>query len=409
MDSLSPQDHETGLTRWIKSPAGTKALAAFYAFSLGIVLLGLWNDFRVGGNSWVQGDWLINAEAAHVRRGIMGSLVLRISDLLGLGPVAVVCLIQAGLAVTLYALIWQLIQSVGSGAIRLLLSVSTGFVPVFWAGDLSAGLRKEMLAMIAILLLLQAMLRGRNWLLWSAISLYLFSCVAHELNILMAPFIAGLLCIVGVGPVSIRTRLSATLVSLLGAVAAYVYAQTNSIVPDVSTICAPLLARDVAAQICDGAIAWLDRTSADAVISVQEQILHPRPIATVAIGYALSFAPISIILRMIERPLPILVLIVLTGLPFAPLYGLAVDWGRWMSLHVFSVACLFAFMAITQQIRTIRPPIRLAVIVLSALPFIYIPGHVWIPVEGGMLTRLHREITSLRTQPSPTALPAQTE
>ena len=73
--------------------------ALLIAVILGTVLFyllyQLFLDFSLGGNNWKQGDWLINELSEPVRRGLFGSAVLRISDVIGLNPLLLLILFQA--------------------------------------------------------------------------------------------------------------------------------------------------------------------------------------------------------------------------------------------------------------------------------------------------------------------------
>ena len=71
-----------------------------------------WGDWAVGGNSWKQGDWLINSLEATVRRGILGSALIQGAEAFGLSPVTLVVILQtvlvAGSAVLIALVIWPM-------------------------------------------------------------------------------------------------------------------------------------------------------------------------------------------------------------------------------------------------------------------------------------------------------------
>ncbi len=71
------------------------------------ILLRLFYDIHSGGNSWKQGDWLINNYSLEIRRGPIGSFFILISDILGSSPLTVVFVTQFTMSRRTYGLYRQ--------------------------------------------------------------------------------------------------------------------------------------------------------------------------------------------------------------------------------------------------------------------------------------------------------------
>jgi hypothetical protein len=63
--------------------------SVFTFLILAYILYELGLDINNGGNSWKQGDWLINNETQLVRRGFFGSIILKISDFISINPLVI--------------------------------------------------------------------------------------------------------------------------------------------------------------------------------------------------------------------------------------------------------------------------------------------------------------------------------
>src|SRR5690606_27309956 len=108
-----------------RAPAATLVLVHLLGWgaACGWLLL----DAARGGHAWKQGDWLINAEAVAVRRGLFGSGLLRLSDLTGIGPLAMTVALQLLLLTAAAGLTLAAALRLRVGFRLFLLLVSPGF------------------------------------------------------------------------------------------------------------------------------------------------------------------------------------------------------------------------------------------------------------------------------------------
>lgn len=100
-------------------------------------------------------------------------------------------------------------------------------------------------------------------------------------------------------------------------------------------ICSSLTARSLDPIICEGSIKWLGADSTH----FQERIINEA-------GYKSVLTPLLLIVSI--SPLffttwwrkETVVLLVVSTLSFAPLFLIAIDWGRWIYIISFMIFCL---------------------------------------------------------------------
>lgn len=104
---------------------------------------------QLGGGSFQYADWLINFSSGIVRRGFSGEFILTLSDLIGVGPVWLVSMVQAiVIAAIILALFIKGLQiGMPDYAVILLLSP---FLILLWANDHNNAYRKEIVGMFAL-------------------------------------------------------------------------------------------------------------------------------------------------------------------------------------------------------------------------------------------------------------------
>ena len=127
-----------------------RVLGATYFLATSLLLANLLRDMLTGGNSWKQADWLVNSEEVFVRRGLFGSGLLRLSDLLAVKPLLLVGALQAILMLALIGATIVAARRSGLTDRVLLLLLSPGFFVLFWAADPQGSLRKEMIVYLAL-------------------------------------------------------------------------------------------------------------------------------------------------------------------------------------------------------------------------------------------------------------------
>ncbi|KMW59917.1 hypothetical protein AIOL_000066 [Candidatus Rhodobacter oscarellae] len=349
-------------------------------------------DYRAGGHSWKQGDWLINGQNGPVRRSFAGDVILPMSDALAMDPVLLVIVVQVVVVALVYVLSLRLALSAG-GAAPLILALSPAFFMAFWVTDPLGSARKEMLAFAALLLFAQGVIRPS--LVWTALgcALFLVAAAAHEALLLFLPVFWGVLCL---APGTPGARGKVVLLSLTSTAALLLFlsAMGSSRVEDFMTVCAPLLERGVAEHMCQGAIRWLEYDAVHGFDFVYSRTT-PELMFWFLLAYAASVAPFAYVAYLTDARRLCAALIILPFLLFLPLFAVSTDHGRWISFHVFAAFLLFAVAIRLGRVRLVR---RLNAFLLTGLfvaAQLIAPMHVRDVYFGGPVARVWEEARAL--------------
>lgn len=284
-------------------------------------------------NGWVIGDWLINYSAGFVRRGLSGWLMLHLSGWLGLKLNFTVTLIQSVLALTCLSLFLALLQKKELNLWFLIgmVSPATLLFPIWdWLGS---G-RKE----IILFTLFAAYLFCLNWGLLKdrrVAGLFVLGSVVatffHELFFFYTPyFVLAAWLKAKVERNSFSLFPSCLMVA--GAFLALIPLALFGSKINGEAIGADLVARGLSPNICNGVLSFN--------LGPSDVILWAKTYDygwLYGITLVLSLLPFCIMTRTF--PLPGVsprragTAILLLFLFSAPLFLVAVDWGRWIHIH----------------------------------------------------------------------------
>ena len=357
----------SAIRAWLSAPAAYRALVlAVLAYCLVQMLFHLAFTVFPDGSGWQQGDWLINVEQVPVRRGFFGSALIALSDHTGLGLLGLTVTVQYALLAVLLALLAAVFLPARERLFHALLLASPAFVPLFWAADPNGGLRKEMVAYIALLLLLLWVRRGGRRLLGGATALFVVSFAGHEACVLFTPLFLGILLAVGWHQRRDPACLAASLLVAACAIAALAYALRHARVDDLALVCQPLLARHLAATICDGAISYLTNDAATNAALVKAKILGGGTLKLLPLYLALVTPGLAYAVSLTDRPGRVALCCLAAAVPFLVLYPAANDWGRWLGMQVFCVVVVLVA-ALSSGLVSLRHPPRPAAAALVLL------------------------------------------
>lgn len=340
-------------------PVWPRALLLFIYGAGALVLTArLYVMWSIGGTAWQQADWLINLADGPVRRGVSGQLFLGLSDITGIGVVALVCAVQAFLVLILFWGVARAILRVGVSERMLLIALSPAFVS-FWVYDPHAGFRKELLGFVAFLPLL-ACVAGRlkpGKALPASFAIFIVAVVFHEVNAFLSLFLmAGfVICLGGLSAKAmiIGWGLALGAVSLAGLAFAVAFPTVSSSV----AICDPVLARGASAEICNGIFHWIQYGVSD----LRDNANHFAVKGTgwvVLFSYVIISIPVFVLTSSSKDKRHLRLLYLASFLPLLPLYVMSVDWGRWMGLHVTSLTMLSLVALVNYRPDWIYAPIR---------------------------------------------------
>lgn len=327
-------------------------LGLVFSVALAVVLWRLNWLIGHGGGPFTQGDWLVNFQSGIVRRGVVGEVFLRLSDATGIEVLSLVGGVQAVLVVAVFALIFYgaLLARVPD---RLLLILVSPLLVTFWAIDSVGAFRKELLGLLAFLPLLPP---GRG--MWAAVLvpvLFVVAVAAHEGNAFFAPALCIAVMIrFGAETEVTRTRLVAVILAI--GVVGFGFAIQFRSLPDTAAMCAALTSRGLSPEICGGAIDWMD-DPAGAAREPLRNLLQNYSQTAAGLGFAALLVPVALAYRHAPKSPVWLAAGAAVFAGFLPLYVAAVDWGRWMSMFMFSAAFLTMILAIHTEAGWLRRPV----------------------------------------------------
>ncbi len=338
---------------------------------------------------WLLGEWLINYQGGFVRRGLPGELAYRLGHLTGLAPAVWII----GAVLLLYAVLFLSFRALFAASSHrlwtwtLLLSPATLAFPLL---DFLAGFHKELLFLAALALLSSLLLQRQVSSL--AATAYLALVIplitfAHEPLFCFAPYFVAAL-VLGGRTLGQAARQSAPGL-LLGFAAAVLCAAHPGNLGTAQGICAslgypysPEGAIGNINQVCSGgAIPFLAYTRSMAAQAVRERVIRDHFLALYPALALLALLPIAFggfTLFRDGRRRDVCILGVAAFVSFAlslPLFVYGEDWGRWIALHIFSLALLLLLLDARAPHRQSTPLSRARR--LAAYAFIALYSTAW--------------------------------
>ena len=287
--------------------------------------------FYSGGHFFKTGDWLINYSAGLIRRGLIGELSMLIGNFTGIGLKWTVFFIQALAFISfVYLVLNKFSKFFKDAPASVLLLLSPAFAFMFWVNSNASVFRKELLVYLVIIMILEAFsrLRVSYPLYWGALALFVVSGLSHEIAIFAWPFLFFSIC-----DWAVKYKISTTQMLLLNvplglavALILYVSLAYKGSLGITNTICDSLQGHGFREGICGGAIAWLQY---DANFGFQEVLKYGVAFwMNYLILGLIAFAP----LFFLKLDRPIWWLIAVSVILMLPLFLVAVDYGRFLSI-----------------------------------------------------------------------------
>ena len=303
---------------------------------------------------WIIGDWLINYEGGFVRRGLAGEAAILLARLFHITPVFFVVLFY----LSLYAVFFLAFRDIASKAMKdfwmyaLILSPATLSFQVLHRGS---GFRKEIIYLAALALFVVLLKRGR--LTPASAMAYLsgvliVSTLCHEGLIFYSPYFVGALLISGRS--AIQTARESIFPFLCGAIVLLLCYSHLGNAAIASQICASigykLQAVPGSTEICaSGAVPYLAKTRAMAGDEALYKISNYQYLTVFPCYLLLALLPAigeSVVLVRARMGREVRILWVTWAVSFIGtliLFRYAVDWGRWIYIHVISITLLLLF------------------------------------------------------------------
>jgi len=334
-----------------------------FRFLIMVVLVLAWLYFTLHSfvshlmsNPFNIGEWLINYEAGFVRRGLLGSFTLSISDFLSASPSFVAFVMQSSIAALALGLLHFFVTRSNTPLLLFICMLGPMGFTYFLTDHAVVG-RKEIIFYCLSLLWILFISRHNQkdsvsaleWLYLVAFSgLFTFSILSHEGFIFFIPILIWITLVrekssssIHLGKAILRTfpfvvATVTTIPLLLGA--------SNQSVG--AGMCDALILRGADKSLCDGGINLASESGMDGLALMTNFSNLP--------GYILAYGPALIVLWLVlsiysvrhQRKVSFLGRSVSTRLSLtllflcaSPIFIISVDWGRYLSIF-FSLTSL---------------------------------------------------------------------
>ncbi len=296
-------------------------------------------------------DWLINYQGGFVRRGLIGQLIYFVSD----NPYTLmytVLLLQISIYIAAFIFTLKLFFLKKRSLSWCIFLFSPMFFIEFEFINELGSFFKEIIVYFALSLYLLGLHNNKRWERIIAIVAYILGAFSHELISLCIVFF--------VWPIwqAIREQNRRDLwpelivlisISGISTLTAFFF---NGNPETASAICQSLTVKGMHPSICGGSIQWISRDTQAAFSHIkyleqQGYVLWPYMLASI-LG--------SLPLLAIKKPNTLSIWLVLALVAMSPLFILAYDYGRWLSIF-FSLSFInFFYLSIHQNIELYRIP-----------------------------------------------------
>jgi hypothetical protein len=381
------------------SKLGSKFLLLSAVYGLAFLLFAwrLLKNIRAGGDTFQQGDWLINFGDGLVRRGASGEVFLALSKDTGQSVVVPLGIVQI-IVLALVMLMLFLFAVRTDMSTRVTLLLLSPMLVLFWFNDKYAPFRPEVLGYLAFVPLF---LSPRREISISPIvlslGLFALGVAFFEANVAFAVPLALVFYILLGSPRGLVPMAAAGFVAALGTTYGLIFMS----VPSAEAMCARATSAGASPVVCEGLMLWMAKDFATVLDDAHHEFMSfggrerfLKAIATVAILIACLLFVLG---RFLREP-RVGIYLGISILAFVPFYPLGSDWGRWLSAQVFT--CLFVIMALDRaspsaSLRApLTPLVSVPVLVLHLtvgffhmVPF-PIPGFVF-----NLVTAVHNALT----------------
>lgn len=360
-------------------------MCIFMFYGLIKVVLNQIKILKLGGHNWGIGEWLINYNGGFVRRGLVGQLVLKLSS----SGEVVLTVITLG-TILIYSAIWIhmihfLIDNKFSWIIFLIISSPAGLLFVAW--DNNVFIRKEylgfLLLVVASLLIRFRYLDNLFAIFIAIITMFIFSILASEVNFFLLPGFIFLINQLGISKLRRKYLLSYLIIFSSMSLILIIIFHGSEI--SSKQICSLVTQSGLQSNLnCLGAISTIDMPLNQAI----KLLTHMYP------DY-LFYAPLLLATIMpfffIDWFKHNVYWIFFFFLFTSPLYVIAWDYGRWISLFFMeSIICLTSVGSISYYYKNSS---RLFIVFYALFWGIWHGGS---PIQNGLIGGIYSIIKDIR-------------
>ncbi len=339
-----------------------RALGSAYILFIACLTVPLTVFRALHPNGWTPGDWLVNYQGGFVRRGLPGETILLVAHALQLSPVVLGSLLPLAFYALLYFVVWQLYRR-SSGDLwtfAALVSPATLAFPIL---DPVGAFRKELILLLALAVLVFLFSRRKapgDGLLIVYLTLTGTLCILSHEGLL--PYLVYLVGALWIGLGDLRRVVKIAILPLLATAGTLLLVlRHRGNLAEEQTICRSL--GSAPPIVCSGSIAYLANGTDIARADVMRNIHAYHYLFYYPILALLALLPLAAMAykltrdRRLQSGVAIVVgTTVIAVLASLPLFLYAMDWGRWIYIHVVSVFLLLLFLDVREQRGPARAP-----------------------------------------------------
>lgn len=307
---------------------------AFIILALALLIIQYASQVNAGGHNWKTGDWLINYSGGFIRRGLIGTLALFTSELLSINVKWIIFTIQVFIFTLFSYFVLKEFFKFNDENTSILWLLSPAFAFIFWLNDPAVAFRKEVLIYVCLIFFLKAFQEKSISFTWYTLGVFTFAItgLSHEAIVFFLPALLFPIYDFYSKTDTTKTyalKLTAPII-LLTCFTLFVAKNFTGSGESMNLVCSALEPYHLKSDICDGAISWLMR---DANYAHQE-VIDAGPIVWLNYLFLGTISVLPFLLFKADKSLLVFYLFSIVGI--APLFYLAADYGRWISMIVTS-------------------------------------------------------------------------
>lgn len=307
---------------------------AFIILFLALLITQYAFQVNAGGHNWKTGDWLINYSGGFIRRGLIGTVSLSLADFFSVNVKWVVFGIQIFIFTLFAYFVLKEFFKFNKEKTSILWLLSPAFAFVFWLNDPAVAFRKEILIYLCLIFFLKAFKGTSISSIWYTLGLFTFAFtgLSHEAIVFFLPaFLFPIYDFYSKTNVTKTFALKLAIpIILLTGITLLIAKKFTGSEESMHLVCSALDPYHLKSDICDGAISWLKH---DASFAHQE-VVDFGPAVWLNYLFLGIISILPFLLLKMDKSLLCFYLFSIAGI--APLFYLASDHGRWISMIVTS-------------------------------------------------------------------------
>ncbi|MEN8215809.1 MAG: hypothetical protein ABFS56_05430 [Pseudomonadota bacterium] len=293
-------------------------------------------------NSWKIGDWLVNYQGGIVRRGLLGELIYNLSQFTHINPGILVFLFQTLFYAVFFVFSYSLLKRQHS-LLPYALLIFSPFIFTFQINDLQGGYRKEIIYFAVLAFIVWSAKTSEHKIFekifYTTLLLYPAIILTHEMLAVFLPYL--LIVYISVTNLTKNKIITIALFLLPSIVSFFVsiyYSGTTSQVTEIFNS----IARE-GYTIVGGAIESIDKSATYGYGRVIKSIDEKHYLIyylQVLLFSLIAYIPIGQNLRLVFKQKLSIVLVLISILGTTVLFVVAIDWGRFIYIHLVSLFLL---------------------------------------------------------------------